>query len=130
MAPRGSAVALKSLAVIEDEGLLGNVNKVSGRFMARLKKLGEHKYAGEARGVGLMGAVEIVADKKTKQPLPGHLQISERIANKALKKGLICRPLGQAIVLGPPFIITEAEIDQIFDILEETVDEVFADVGL
>ena len=128
--PLGSAVALKSLAVIEDEGLLGNVNKVSGRFMARLKKLGEHKYAGEARGVGLMGAVEIVADKKTKQPLPGHLQISERIANKALKKGLICRPLGQAIVLGPPFIITEAEIDQIFDILEETVDEVFADVGL
>ena len=128
--PLGSAVAMKSLAVIEDEGLLGNVNKVSGRFMARLKKLGEHKYAGEARGVGLMGAVEIVADKKTKQPLPGHLQISERIANKALKKGLICRPLGQAIVLGPPFIITEAEIDQIFDILEETVDEVFADVGL
>jgi adenosylmethionine-8-amino-7-oxononanoate aminotransferase len=128
--PLGSAVALKSLQVIEDEGLLENVNKVSPRFLERLNKLGEHKYAGEARGVGLMGAVEMVADKITKEPLPSDLQISERIANKALEKGLICRPLGQAIVLGPPFIITEKDVDDIFDILEETVNEVFADVGL
>ena len=123
-------MALKSLQVIEDEGLLENVNKVSPRFLERLNKLGEHKYAGEARGVGLMGAVEMVADKITKEPLPSDLQISERIANKALEKGLICRPLGQAIVLGPPFIITEKDVDDIFDILEETVNEVFADVGL
>ena len=128
--PLGSAVALKALDVIENEGLLDNVRRVSPRFMARLHKLGEHRYAGEARGVGLMGAVEIVADKTTKEPLPGHLQISERIAIKALEKGLICRPLGQAIVLGPPFIITESEIDQVFDILEETMRDVFADVGL
>jgi len=51
-------------------------------------------------------------------------------ANKALEHGLICRPLGAAIVLGPPFIITETEIDQVFDILERTVEEVFHDVGL
>lgn len=74
--------------------------------------------------------MELVADKQTKEPLPGDLQVSERIANKALEKGLICRPLGAAIVLGPPFIITEAQIDEMFDILEETMAEVFADVGL
>ncbi|MCY0097042.1 aspartate aminotransferase family protein [Hoeflea ulvae] len=128
--PLGCAVALKSIEVIENEGLMENVVKVSPHFMQRLRKLGEHKYAGEARGVGLMGAVEIVADKKTKQALPSELQISERIANKALEKGLICRPLGAAIVLGPAFIITEKEIDEIFDILEETMVEVFSDVGL
>lgn len=128
--PLGSAVALKSLQVIEDEGLLANVNRVSPRFIERLNKLGEHKYAGEARGVGLMGAVELVADKQTKEALPSDLQVSERIANKALEKGLICRPLGAAIVLGPPFIISEDEIDQVFDILEETMEDVFADVGL
>ena len=43
---------------------------------------------------------------------------------------MICRPLGAAIVLGPPFIITEAQIDEMFDILEETMTDVFADVGL
>ncbi len=128
--PLGSAVALKALQVIEEEGLLENVRKVSPRFMERLHKLAEHKYAGEARGVGLMGAVELVADKVTKEALPGDLQVSERIANKALENGLICRPLGAAIVLGPPFIITEQEIDMVFDILEETIAEVFEDVGL
>jgi len=53
--PLGSAIALKSLEVLETEGLLDNVNKVAPRFLTRLNKLGEHKYAGEARGVGLMG---------------------------------------------------------------------------
>lgn len=128
--PLGSAIALKALDVIENEGLLENVTKVSPRFIKRLNKLGEHEYAGEARGVGLMGAVELVADKITKEALPDDLQVSERIANKALEKGLICRPLGAAIVLGPPFIITEAQVDEMFDILEATMEEVFTDVGL
>jgi adenosylmethionine-8-amino-7-oxononanoate aminotransferase len=128
--PLGSAVALKALEVLETEGLLENVNRVGPRFQEGLRKIGQHKYAGEARCVGLMGAVELVADKVTKAPLDGKLQVSERIANKALEKGLICRPLGQAIVLGPPFIITEAQLDEMFAILEETIAEVFADVGL
>lgn len=128
--PLGSAVALKALEVIETEGLLENVRRVSPLFLEGLNRLAEHPYAGEARGVGLMGAVELVADKKSKAPLDGGLRIPERIANKALEKGLICRPLGQAIVLGPPFIITESQIGEMFDILEETMAEVFSDVGL
>jgi adenosylmethionine-8-amino-7-oxononanoate aminotransferase len=98
--------------------------------MSGLRQLGEHKYAGEARGVGFMGAVELVADKATKVALDGSYQISERIANKALEKGLICRPLGQAIVLGPPFVMTEVEMDRMFAILADTMTEVFAEVGL
>jgi len=128
--PLGSAIALKAIDVIEEEGLIENVNKISPRFLERLNKLAEHKYAGEARGVGLMGAVELVADKLSKEPLPSDLQISERIANKALEKGLICRPLGASIVLCPPFISTLEEIDTIFDILEKTIEEVFSDAGL
>lgn len=128
--PLGSAVAIKALDVIQNEGLIENVNRVSPRFIEGLHRIGRHKYAGEARGVGLMGAVELVGDKATKAQLDSKLQVPERIANKALEKGLICRPLGQAIVLGPPFIITEAQIDEMFSILEETVTEVFADIGL
>lgn len=128
--PLGSAIALKSIEVLETEGLLENVTEVAPRFLEGLNRLSEHKYAGEARGVGLMGAVEIVADKNTKEALPSELQVSERIANKALEHGLICRPLGAAIVLGPPFIITNSELDQVFDILETTMHEVFNDIGL
>jgi adenosylmethionine-8-amino-7-oxononanoate aminotransferase len=127
--PVACAVALKAIDVIENEGLLDNVREVGPYFQQRLRALGDHKYIGEARGVGLMGALEVVADRETKEAFPGDLGISERIANKSIDKGLICRPLGAAIVLGPPFIITREQIDQVFSILEETMAEVFADVG-
>ena len=76
-----------------------------------------------------MGALELVSDKATKAPFPGHLGVSERVSRRALANGLICRPLGQAVVLAPPFIITEAEIDELFDILARTLDEVASDIG-
>lgn len=126
--PVGCAVALKAIDVIENEGLLDNVRDVGPYFQKRLKDFGNHKYIGEARGVGLMGALEVVADKTTKAAFPGELGISERIANTSIDNGLICRPLGAAIVLGPPFIITRHEIDQVFSILEKTIAQVFADV--
>ncbi|WP_246710211.1 aminotransferase [Martelella soudanensis] len=127
--PLGSAVALKALDVIENEGLIDNVRKLSPHFLERLGRLGEHRHAGEARGIGFMGAIEIVADRNTKAGFDGKIGISERIANKALLNGLICRPLGASVVLAPPFIITRSEMDTMFDILEKTIEEVFADVG-
>jgi len=127
--PVGCAVALKAIDVIENEGLLDNVREVGPYFQERLHALGEHKYIGEARGVGFMGALEVVADRETKEAFPADLGISERIANKSIEKGLICRPLGAAIVLGPPFIMTREQIDRVFSILEETMTEVFTDVG-
>jgi adenosylmethionine-8-amino-7-oxononanoate aminotransferase len=75
-----------------------------------------------------MGALEMVSDKATKAPFAGSLEVSERVARKALANGLICRPLGQAVVLAPPFIIKPGEIDELFDVLARTLDEVHADI--
>ena len=83
---------------------------------------------GEARGVGLMGALEMVASKQSKAAFAGKLDVSERVARQALKNGLICRPLGQAVILAPPFIITEQQIGELFGILRRTLDEVHAGV--
>jgi adenosylmethionine-8-amino-7-oxononanoate aminotransferase len=91
--------------------------------------MADHPMVGEARGVGLMGALELVADRVSKAPFPDHLEVSERVSRKALDNGLICRPLGKAVVLAPPFIIREAEIDELFDILTRTLDEVLSDIG-
>ena len=96
---------------------------------ARLRAMADHPMVGEARGVGLMGALEMVSDKAAKTPFAGHLDVSERVSRRALANGLICRPLGQAVVLAPPFIITRAEVDELFDILGRTLDEVHADVA-
>ena len=75
-------------------------------------------------GVGLMGALELVSDKATKAPFPPDQPISEQIANVALENGLICRPIGHAIVLAPPFIITRDQLDELFDKLQKTIDQV------
>jgi adenosylmethionine-8-amino-7-oxononanoate aminotransferase len=55
--------------------------------------------------------------------------VSERIANACTDQGLICRPLGQAIVLAPPFILTEGQMDEMFDKLGRALDKVFAEVA-
>jgi adenosylmethionine-8-amino-7-oxononanoate aminotransferase len=90
-----------------------------------LRALGGHPLVGEARGVGLMGALEIVAAKKAKQAFAGNLQAGERIATAARERGLIIRPIGSAVVIAPPFIITRAQIDELLRILRETLDEVW-----
>ena len=77
--------------------------------------------------MGLMGALELVYDKTSKTPFPADQPVSEQIANAALDHGLICRPVGQAIVLAPPFIITRSQIDELFDKLQKTLDQVLGD---
>ncbi|MEO0664262.1 MAG: aminotransferase class III-fold pyridoxal phosphate-dependent enzyme, partial [Pseudomonadota bacterium] len=88
-----------------------------------------HPNIGEVRGKGLMGALEAVRDRATKTPFEGHLSVSERIANACTDQGLICRPLGQAIVLCPPFIMTDAHMDEMFEKLDAALSQVFRDVA-
>ncbi|WP_299301948.1 aminotransferase [uncultured Litoreibacter sp.] len=126
--PVGCAVALKAIDVIMKEGLIDNVRALTPKFEAGLAYLADNPNIGEARGKGLMGAVEAVRDKATKTPFEGHLSVSERIANTCTDHGLICRPLGQAVVLCPAFIMTEAQMDEMFNKLETALKQVFAEV--
>lgn len=123
--PVGCAIALKAIDVILNEGLLDNVRTLTPRFEAGMARLAEHPNIGEIRGKGLMGALEAVADRETKTPFPADLSVSERIANTCTDHGLICRPLGQSVVLCPPFILTEAQMDEMFEKLEEALSAVF-----
>jgi len=132
--PVGSAIALKAIEVIlEGEGdtppLIDSVRALIPGFAARMARLAEHPHIGEARGKGLMGALEAVQDKATRTPWPGHLSVSERIANTCTDHGLICRPLGQSVVLCPPFIMTEAQMDEMFDKLSAALDKVFGEIA-
>ena len=122
--PVGSAIALKSLAVITEEGLFDNLVSVAPHFQERLRGFADHPLVGEARGVGLMGALEIVADKARKTPYSPQLGVGERIANTALQNGLIVRPIGDAVVIAPPFIISSKQIDELFDRVEASLDRV------
>ncbi|NNF24028.1 MAG: aminotransferase class III-fold pyridoxal phosphate-dependent enzyme [Rhodobacteraceae bacterium] len=127
--PVGSAIALKAIEVILNEGLLDNVRKLTPRFEAGLAEIAKNPNIGEARGKGLMGALEAVKDKATKTPFDGDLSVSERIANTCTDHGLICRPLGQSIVLCPPFIMTDAQMDEMFEKLDAALKKVFSEVA-
>jgi len=127
--PVGSAIALKAIDVIMNEGLAENVRRLTPYFEAHMQRLLENPNIGEARGKGLMGALEAVQDKGSKTPFAAELSVSERIANTCTDHGLICRPLGQSIVLCPAFIFTESHIDEMFEKLEAALKQVFREVA-
>lgn len=127
--PVGCAIALKAIDVIMNEGLAENVKALTPKFEAEMARLATHPNIGEWRGKGLMGALEAVADKSTKTPFDGSLSVSERIANACTDQGLICRPLGQSVVLCPPFIMTDAQMEEMFSKLETALNKVFSEVA-
>lgn len=127
--PVGCAIALAAIDLVMNGGLAENVRALTPKFEAGMAKLAENPNIGEWRGKGLMGALEAVQDKATKTPFPGTLSVSERIANTCTDHGLICRPLGQSIVLCPPFICTEAHLDEMFEKLDAALRKVFAEVA-
>ncbi len=127
--PVGCAIALKAIDVVMNEGLAQNVRDLAPRFEAGLQRLAQKPNIGEYRGIGFMWALEAVRDKPTKTPFDGNLSVSERIANTCTDLGLICRPLGQSVVLCPPFILTGDQMDEMFEKLETALDKVFAEVA-
>ena len=126
--PVGCALALEAIDIIIKEKMVENVQKLEPLFMGGLKKFEELEFIGEARGIGLMGALEMVQDKKSKKPFNGAISIGEKVANQCIRNGLICRPLGPSIVLCPPFITSEEEMEFMFDTLNKTLNKVFSEV--
>ena len=92
-------------------------------FQERLNLLSNHQLVGEARGVGLIGAIELVSDKEDKTPFPPERAVGAFCASRALTNGLIVRPLGDSIAICPPLIISERQLDELFTKLEIALDE-------
>jgi len=95
---------------------------VAPLFQKRLRALADHPLVGEAVGVGLIGAVELVADKKTKKSFDPAKQVAATVNGFALEEGLIVRPLlGDRIAFCPPLVIDENETGELFDRFERAL---------
>jgi 4-aminobutyrate--pyruvate transaminase len=92
-------------------------------FKARLDKLAEHPLVGEARGVGLMGALEVVADKKTRRAFDPKKMVGATAVNFMQELGLITRSMGDSVAFCPPLIITADEIHEMFDMVGAALDK-------
>jgi 4-aminobutyrate---pyruvate transaminase len=121
--PVAAAVALKLIEIYRRERLADAVAAKAVRFQERLAALGRHPLVGEARGLGLVGAIELVADKSDKRSFDPKAAVGPRAVQFAEEEGLIVRFLPSDVVsLCPPVIITEAEIDDLFDRLGRALD--------
>ena len=128
--PVAAAVALKTIEIYRRDRLIERAAALAPRFQARLRALGGHPLVGEARGAGLMGAVELVADKATKRGFAKEHGVGPRCVTFAQGEGLIARAvMGDAVTLCPPLVITEAEMDEMFDRLERALDLTHAWTG-
>jgi len=122
--PVSCAVALETLKIYEERNILDHVRSVAPHFQERLAELGASALVGEARGVGLIGALELVMDKSTRDQYTPEVKAGAQVAASALAKGLIVRALpGDVIGICPPLIITQVQIDELFDTLAVAVSE-------
>ena len=121
--PLATAVALKTLEIYERDNILAHIASVSPVFQTRLKSLSDHPLVGEARGIGLLGGVELVADKAAKTAFDPYKLVGAKAAEFCQEQGLLIRQLGDTIALCPPLIISGGEINALFDALERALDQ-------
>jgi 4-aminobutyrate---pyruvate transaminase len=121
--PVAAAVALKALEIYARERIAEQAARKTPQFQARLAALGEHPLVGEARGYGMVGAVELVADKASKRGFEAKAGVGPRAVRLAEEEGLIVRFIaGDVISICPPLIIAPDEIDALFERLTRALD--------
>jgi 4-aminobutyrate---pyruvate transaminase len=121
--PVAAAVALKTIEIYTRERIAEQAARKAPQFQARLAALGNHPLVGEARGVGMVGAIEMVADKAEKRSFEPKAGVGPRAVRFAEEEGLIVRFIaGDVISICPPLIIAPDEIDALFDRLARALD--------
>ncbi|MHB9836241.1 aminotransferase class III-fold pyridoxal phosphate-dependent enzyme [Paraburkholderia terrae] len=125
--PVSAAIGLEVMRLYHEGGLLANGIARAPRFAQGLDALLAHPLVGDSRHRGLLGALELVADKDTKQGFDAALKLPDRIATAAYANGLVFRAFGDNILgFAPALCYTESEFDLLFERLEKTLDDVLA----
>jgi adenosylmethionine-8-amino-7-oxononanoate aminotransferase len=137
--PMAMAAADAVLSKLTAPGMMASVRDKGAMLDAALRdRLGAHPHVGDIRGRGLFRGIELVADRGTKAPFDAGLKLHKRIKAAAMGAGLMCYPMGGTIdgrrgdhvLLAPPFIITQAQIDTVADLLAQAIDAALADAGV
>ena len=119
--PAACAAALKNLEILVQERLVENAAAMGAYLREQLAELAERPYVGEVRSLGLLAAVELVADRASRRPFEPSQKVGERVRDAARGHGLICRAIGDSIALAPPLVITRSEMDQVVSALDHAL---------
>ena len=121
--PVCSAVALRTLEIFEERDIFAAAAKTGDIMQARIQGLAEHPLVGHARGIGLLGALELMADKEKRVAFDASLGVGAKVFERARQRGLIIRPLGDTIAICPPLVISESQVHELFDKLTAALDD-------
>jgi 4-aminobutyrate--pyruvate transaminase len=114
---------METLRIYDEIDILGHVQEVGPYLQQAAESLTDHPLVGDVRGVGLIAALEMVADKATRAPFDPALKVGAMTDKHARNHGLIARFIGDRIAFSPPLIITEAEIDEVMTRLRLALDD-------
>jgi adenosylmethionine-8-amino-7-oxononanoate aminotransferase len=128
--PTCCAVALRNIQIMHDEGLIERAAAAGGRLLAGLQGLASLEGVGNVRGLGLLAAVEVVADKATRQLYPPEVQLSQRLYEALMERGLYTRVLMDAICLAPPLVTSDEQIDRMVAIIADAIPSVLRSVAM
>ncbi|MVT55270.1 aminotransferase class III-fold pyridoxal phosphate-dependent enzyme [Bradyrhizobium yuanmingense] len=131
--PIAAAAANAVLDIVEKERLSDRARTVGAHFLKRLKqRFSQLEIVGEVRGVGLLGALEFVADRQTKRRFDPQLKVGARISKAARDRGLIARAMPHGDILGfaPPLVVSESEIDEIIELAYRATKQVMDELAL
>jgi len=128
--PVAAAVALETLKIYEERDILAHIREVGPHLQQRLKEFADHPLVGEVRGVGLIGAIELVEDKTTRRPFAKERGVGAFLVGRAQAYGAIMRAVGgDSIAFSPPLIITKSEIDELVEAFAKALDDTTARVA-
>lgn len=139
--PLSAAAALKVQEIVQREHLVDHAGKMGTYFEFKLKeRFADHAYVGDIRGRGLFWTVEFVSDKEAKTPFPSAIGLANKLHSKGLSRGFeigLFNATGAAdgyagdhILLAPPYIVQEADIDEIVERFGRVVDATFKDLNM
>jgi putrescine---pyruvate transaminase len=129
--PVACAVSLKNIEIIEREKLVERVHDDIGPyFQAKIRTLADHPLVGEVRGIGLLGAIELVKNKKTREFFPRDIDVGTQCRNHCFANGLVMRAIRDTMVLAPPLIVKREEVDEIVRLARRCFDLTASDLGL
>jgi putrescine aminotransferase len=129
--PVCTAVALENIRLLEEEGIVERARTDTGPYLQeKWRALGEHPLVGEARILGMVGALELVPSKPSRRYFPDRGAVGGMCRDIALKNGLILRATNDAMLLSPPLVISRTEIDELADKAWAALDQTAAALGM
>jgi adenosylmethionine-8-amino-7-oxononanoate aminotransferase len=122
--PLGASVSLANLRVFDDERTLEAIQPRIAFLSRKLAEFQALRHVGDVRQCGLIAGIELVADRETKESFPASWHVGERICDRARGQGLFIRPIGDVLIVMPPLIINESQLDEMLSIMLRCTKEV------